>query len=311
MNESLIMAFHLTEFLKLLFSLNQTIERLNTSPVVQLVNSPGRLCTFIPHWPITEFTVPSPRPHPSQLSLPSAVLSPLEPGRLFACCCAKPKNEWISQKSDSRVCAGAQRPDDGVIAGSLSQKPCLISPFQLPLYWNTPQLVRVSEGSHTLHLLHPEAAPLMGVPSIVVLLLVHNLQEWLESFLSGVGKLGGQAGKAPLFGFNVSFLSVGVWLFYCVCSVSANFSSWISFLQMCCFFLSCADCLAVQGNKPTMREYKLVVLGSGGVGKSALVSVLLRSLLRTHRIHTLLQRITTLTIVASVLVESFFPTLYF
>lgn len=50
-------------------------------------------------------------------------------------------------------------------------------PLQLPLHWSTPQLVRVREGSHTLHLLHPEAAPLMGVPSIVVLLLVHNLQE--------------------------------------------------------------------------------------------------------------------------------------
>lgn len=46
-----------------------------------------------------------------------------------------------------------------------------------PLHWNTLQLVCVREGSHTPHLLHPEAAPLMGVPSIVVLLLVPNLQE--------------------------------------------------------------------------------------------------------------------------------------
>lgn len=60
--------------------------------------------------------------------------------------------------------------------------------------------------------------------------------------------------------------------------------------------LSCADCLAVQGNEPTMREYKLVVLGSGGVGKSALVSGLLCTLLRTHRTHTPLQRITALAI---------------
>lgn len=44
-------------------------------------------------------------------------------------------------------------------------------------HWNTLQLVCVREGSHTPHLLHPEAAPLMGVPSIVVLLLVPNLQE--------------------------------------------------------------------------------------------------------------------------------------
>lgn len=46
-----------------------------------------------------------------------------------------------------------------------------------------------------------------------------------------------------------------------------------------------------------MREYKLVVLGSGGVGKSALVSVLLRTFLCTHRSHTPLQRITDLTTV--------------
>lgn len=133
----------------------------------------------------------------------------------------------------------------------------------------------------------------MGVPSIVVLLLVHNLQEWLESFLSGVGKLRGQAGKTPLFCFNVGFLSAGVWLFVCfffLYAVSANLSSWISFFQMPSFFLSCADCLAVQRNEPTMREYKLVVLGSGGVGKSALVSVLLRTLPCTHTTQTPLQR---------------------
>lgn len=63
------------------------------------------------------------------------------------------------------------------------------SPLWIPLYSYSPQLDCVREGSHTAHLLHPEAAPLMGVPSIVVLLLVHNLQEWLESFLSGVENL--------------------------------------------------------------------------------------------------------------------------
>lgn len=50
-------------------------------------------------------------------------------------------------------------------------------PMSPPPHWNTLQLVCVREGSHTPHLLHPEAAPLMGVPSIVVLLLVPNLQE--------------------------------------------------------------------------------------------------------------------------------------
>ena len=34
-----------------------------------------------------------------------------------------------------------------------------------------------------------------------------------------------------------------------------------------------------------MREYKLVVLGSGGVGKSALVSFKLRALLRPTLLH--------------------------
>lgn len=50
-------------------------------------------------------------------------------------------------------------------------------PLKPPPPRNTLQLVCVREGSHTPHLLHPEAAPLMGVPSIVVLLLVPNLQE--------------------------------------------------------------------------------------------------------------------------------------
>lgn len=52
----------------------------------------------------------------------------------------------------------------------------LLSP-SVPPYTYTSQLVFVREGSHTLHLLHPEAAPLMGVPSIVVLLLLYILQE--------------------------------------------------------------------------------------------------------------------------------------
>lgn len=47
-----------------------------------------------------------------------------------------------------------------------------------------------------------------------------------------------------------------------------------------------------------MREYKLVVLGSGGVGKSALVSIRYRTLLCTHRTHTPLQHSSALTIVA-------------
>lgn len=78
---------------------------------------------------------------------------------------------------------------------SFGEESCQVlvsSPLWIPLYLYSPQLVCVREGSHTLHLLHPGAAPLMGVPSIVVLLLVHNLQEWLESFLSGVEKLGDQ-----------------------------------------------------------------------------------------------------------------------
>lgn len=41
--------------------------------------------------------------------------------------------------------------------------------------------------------------------------------------------------------------------------------------------LSSADCWAVQWSNPAMREYKLVVLGSGGVGKSALVSMAFQS----------------------------------
>lgn len=64
-----------------------------------------------------------------------------------------------------------------VSLGGISARSMYHLPFSSPYTSYTPQLVCVREGSHTLHLLHPEAAPLMGVPSIVVLLLVHNLQE--------------------------------------------------------------------------------------------------------------------------------------
>lgn len=97
-------------------------------------------------------------------------------------------SEWVTEESDSRVCFGVWEPDDCVIIRNICQIH-VSSPLQFPLHSYTPQLVCVRVGSHTLHLLHPEAAPLMGVPSIVVLLLVHNLQEWLESFLFGVEKL--------------------------------------------------------------------------------------------------------------------------
>lgn len=121
---------------------------------------------------------------------------------------------------------------------------------------------------HTLHLLHPEAAPLMGVPSIVVLLLVQNLQEWVESFLSGLEEHIEQTWV--LSKRNAIYLSR-----------SLSFSL---FLNICCFcfvffcliflpYLSKADCWAVLWSNLAMREYKLVVLGSGGVGKSALVSM--------------------------------------
>ena len=80
-------------------------------------------------------------------------------------------------KSQTAGCvSGERRPNDGVIRRNICQIHVL-SPPQFPLHSFTSQLVRVREGSHTLHLLHPEAAPLMGVPSIVVLRLVHNLQE--------------------------------------------------------------------------------------------------------------------------------------
>lgn len=66
---------------------------------------------------------------------------------------------------------------------------CIISSLlQFPPTHTHHSWFLLERGSHTLHLLHPEAAPLMGVPSIVVLLLLYILQEWLESFLSGVGK---------------------------------------------------------------------------------------------------------------------------
>lgn len=57
------------------------------------------------------------------------------------------------------------------------------SMYHLPLsppYTRT-QLVCIREGSHTLHLLHPQTAQLMGVSSIVVLCLLHNFQHWPDS----------------------------------------------------------------------------------------------------------------------------------
>ncbi len=128
----------------------------------------------------------------------SCFLSLAEKRLTLYCCFYNTKNEWVTKKSDSRVCFGVWKPDDCVIRKNICQVH-VSSPFQFPLHSYTPQLVCVREGSHTLHLLHPEAAPLMGVPSIVVLLLVHNLQEWLESFLSGVEKLRDQTGKISLF----------------------------------------------------------------------------------------------------------------
>lgn len=126
-------------------------------------------------------------------------------------------------------------------------KSCIISPFSSP-YTSTPQLVRVREGSHTLHLLHPEAAPLMGVPSIVVLLLVHNLQEWLESFLSGVGKLRGQAGKIPLF-CSKTKLVFSLFVFF---SLFASFSSCFP-LAICLFCLVQIVWLSKETNPPCVN----------------------------------------------------------
>lgn len=142
----------------------------------------------------------------------------------------------------------------------------LLSP-SVPPYTYTSQLVFVREGSHTLHLLHPEAAPLMGVPSIVVLLLLYILQEWLESFLSGVGKTQRpDRKKIPLIYLKRDLFFAFSPLFF---HTFAHFVCPI-FTFPC---LSSADCWAVQWINPAMREYKLVVLGSGGVGKSALVSM--------------------------------------
>lgn len=108
----------------------------------------------------------------------------------------------------------------------------------------------------------------MGVPSIVVLLLVHNLQEWLESFFAGVGKLRGQTGKKKSF----VLLENKVSCFFFVCFFFSSLFETFLF----CFSPPFVQCrlLAVRWSKPAMREYKLVVLGSGGVGKSALVSFL-------------------------------------
>lgn len=172
----------------------------------------------------------------------------------------------MTEKSDSRVCFGVWMPDDCVISRNICQIH-VSSPLQFPLYSYTPQLVYVREGSHTLHLLHPEAAPLMGVPSIVVLLLVYNLQEWLESFLSWVEKLRDHTGKIPLFCLKRK-LDLVLFFLNCLCFCKFLILSRFAFPR-----LSSADCWAVRWSKPAMREYKLVVLGSGGVGKSALVSI--------------------------------------
>lgn len=96
--------------------------------------------------------------------------------------------EWVSEWLKN-LTAGCALVCESQMIVSLLGISARSSPLQFPLHSYTPQLVCVRVGSHTLHLLHPEAAPLMGVPSIVVLLLVHNLQEWLESFLFGVEKL--------------------------------------------------------------------------------------------------------------------------
>lgn len=85
-------------------------------------------------------------------------------------------------------------------------------PFSSPYTLTHHSWFVLREGSHTLHLLHPEAAPLMGVPSIVVLLLVHNLQEWLESFLSGEEKLRDQT-CFVLLEKKVRSCFVVVWVF--------------------------------------------------------------------------------------------------
>lgn len=164
----------------------------------------------------------------------------------------------------SRACFSFWRPDD-VIKRKSTKKLCIIPPNPPP-HWNTLQLVCVREGSHTPHLLHPEAAPLMGVPSIVVLLLVPNLQEWLKSFPSGVGENSeARLKKNPFVCLIESNVYFSIFPFVAGLPPSHRLLFW---------FESSADCEAVRWSKPAMREYKLVVLGSGGVGKSALVSSL-------------------------------------
>lgn len=149
---------------------------------------------------------------------------------------------------------------------------CIISSLlQFPPTHTHHSWFLLERGSHTLHLLHPEAAPLMGVPSIVVLLLLYILQEWLESFLSGVGKTQRpDRKKIPLICLKRDFFFAFSPLFF------HTFSHFVCpiFIFPC---LSSADCWAVQWSNPAMREYKLVVLGSGGVGKSALVSMAFQS----------------------------------
>lgn len=98
------------------------------------------------------------------------------------------------------MCFGVWGPDDCVIRKNICQIH-VSSPLQFPPHSYTSQLVRVREGSHTLHLLHPEAAPLMGVPSIVVLRLVHNLQEWLESLFTREETFTDQTGRKIPFVF--------------------------------------------------------------------------------------------------------------
>lgn len=106
--------------------------------------------------------------------------------------------------------------------------------------------------------------PLWVFPLLLCcLLLVHNLQEWLESFLSAVEKLSERKGQLYTVCFWFELLNV----LLCSCSVLT-----VCVLLLLFLFVQCR-LLAVCWSYPAMREYKLVVLGSGGVGKSALVSI--------------------------------------
>lgn len=174
-------------------------------------------------------------------------------------------SEWLKHLTSGcvLVCEGQMM----VSLGGISARSMHHLPFSSPYARTHHSWFVLEKGSHTFHLLHPEAAPLMGVPSIVVLLLVHNLQEWLESFLCEVEKLRDQAGKNPF----VLLQKLDLVFLFCFLSIFAPFSSCLSHFAFP--HLSSADCWAVRWSKPAMREYKLVVLGSGGVGKSALVSI--------------------------------------